>query len=76
MVNTISYRGYLGAVTIDVKDNCLYAKLINAPEVFFTCEGETVDELVKAFTSWIDEYATGFDEVGFTVVTPQALVTA
>ena len=76
MANTIFHRGYLGQVTINIEDNCLYAKLINAPGVFFTCEGETVDELVKAFTSWIDEYATGFGEAGFTVVEPQAVVTA
>lgn len=76
MANTISHRGYVGEVTIDIEDNCLYAKLINAPGVFFTCEGETVDELVKAFTSWIDEYATGFGEAGFTVVAPQSLVAA
>ena len=56
MTNTITHRGYVGQVTIDVEDNCLYAKLINAPKVHFTCEGQTVEELVQAFSSWIDDY--------------------
>jgi len=76
MTNTISHRGYVGQVTIDVEDNCLYAKLINAPKVHFTCEGQTVEELVKAFSSWIDDYIAGFPEAGLEVVEPEALVMA
>ena len=76
MTNTISHRGYIGQVTIDVEDNCLYAQLINAPKVHFTCEGQTVEELVKAFSSWIDDYVAGFTEAGLEVVEPEALVTA
>ena len=64
MTNTISHRGYVGQVTIDVEDNCLYAKLINAPKVHFICEGQTVEELVQAFSSWIDDYVAGFSEAG------------
>ncbi|MEL7359048.1 MAG: hypothetical protein AAFN40_21120 [Cyanobacteria bacterium J06560_6] len=76
MTNTISHRGYIGQVTIDVEDNCLYATLINAPKVHFTCEGQTVEELVQAFSSWIDDYIAGFTEAGLEVVEPEALVTA
>lgn len=70
MTNTISHRGYIGEVSIDIEDNCLYAKLINAPSVYFTCEGETVSELVSAFSSWIDDYIEGFNEAGLEVVKP------
>lgn len=70
MTNTISHRGYIGEVSIDIEDNCLYAKLINAPSVYFTCEGETVSELVSAFSSWIDDYIEGFSEAGLEVVKP------
>ena len=76
MTNTISHRGYIGQVTIDIEDNCLYAKLINAPKVHFTCEGQTVEELVKAFSSWIDDYVAGHAEAGLEVVEPESLVTA
>ncbi|PZO15668.1 MAG: hypothetical protein DCF25_13470 [Leptolyngbya foveolarum] len=76
MTNTISHRGYVGQVTIDVEDNCLYAQLINAPKVHFTCEGQTVSELVKSFSSWIDDYIAGFSEAGLDVVQPQVLAAA
>lgn len=76
MTNTISHRGYVGQVTIDVEDNCLYAQLINAPKVHFTCEGQTVSELVEAFSSWIDDYIAGFSEAGLDVVQPQILAAA
>ncbi|MEL7225324.1 MAG: hypothetical protein AAGL17_10755 [Cyanobacteria bacterium J06576_12] len=42
----------------------------------FICEGQTVDELVKAFSSWIDDYVAGFGEAGLDVVQPQVLTTA
>ena len=70
MTNTISHRGYIGEVSIDIEDNCLYAKLINAPSVHFICEGETVSELVSVFSSWIDDYIEGFSEAGLEVVKP------
>ncbi|MEO0644821.1 MAG: hypothetical protein AAFZ17_01495 [Cyanobacteria bacterium J06650_10] len=73
MTNTISHRGYVGEVSIDIEDNCLYAKLINAPGVHFTCEGETVKELVDAFASWIDDYVEGFNEANLKVVEPLVL---
>lgn len=76
MTNTISHRGYVGEVSIDVEDNCLYAKLINAPGVYFTCEGETVSELVNAFSSWIDDYVEGFGEANLKIVEPVVLATA
>jgi len=41
-----------------------------------TCEGETVDALVKAFSSWIDDYIAGFSESGLDAVEPQVLTTA
>ena len=73
MTNTISHRGYVGEVSIDIEDDCLYAKLINAPGVYFTCEGETINELVKTFSSWIDDYVEGFSKVEIKVVEPVVL---
>lgn len=73
MANTISHRGCIGEVSIDIEDDCLYAKLINAPEVYFICEGETASELVKAFSSWIDGYVEGLGEAGLKVVEPVML---
>lgn len=75
MTNTISHRGYIGEVSIDIEDDCLYAKLINAPGVYFICEGKTVSELVKAFSSWIDDYIEGFSEAGLKVVKPVVMTT-
>ena len=75
MTNTISHRGYVGEVTINIEDNCLYAKLINAPGVHFTCEGETVRDLFNAFSSWIDDYIEGFQQAGLNVVEPLVLTT-
>lgn len=38
MSNAVSYRGYTGEVLVDIEKDGLYAKLINAPGVYFICE--------------------------------------
>lgn len=51
----IEYKGYLGKVEFDDDANIFHGEVINLRDVV-TFQGETVDELRKAFHESVDDY--------------------
>lgn len=73
MKNTIEHKGYIGKVEIDFEDSCIYASIANADGLYLTAEGTTPAELKAAFESLIDDYLTGAQRNGWTIIAPRAL---
>ena len=55
-METLKYRGYLGSVKYDESDNMLYGEILNVKDSI-SYEGETLEELHKAFETEVDRYA-------------------
>ena len=51
----MEYKGYVGKVEIDDDAGVLYGEVINVRDVI-TFEGESVDEVQKAFRDSVDDY--------------------
>jgi len=51
----MEYKGYIGKVEIDDEAGILYGDVINVRDVI-TFEGESVDEIQKAFHESVDDY--------------------
>jgi predicted HicB family RNase H-like nuclease len=51
----MEYKGYIGKVEIDDEAGILYGEVINVRDVI-TFEGESVDEIQKAFRESVDDY--------------------
>ncbi len=51
----MEYKGYIGKVEFDDEANIFYGEVINLRDVV-TFQGETVDELRKAFRDSVDDY--------------------
>ena len=51
----MEYKGYIGKVEIDEEAGILYGEVINVRDVI-TFEGESVDEIQKAFRESVDDY--------------------
>ncbi len=51
----MEYKGYIGKVEIDEEAGVLYGEVINVRDVI-TFEGESVDEIQKAFRESVDDY--------------------
>ncbi|MFN8462255.1 MAG: type II toxin-antitoxin system HicB family antitoxin, partial [Anaerolineales bacterium] len=51
----MEYKGYIGKVEIDDDAGILYGEVINVRDVI-TFEGESVDEVQKAFRDSVDDY--------------------
>ena len=51
----MEYKGYIGKVEIDDEVGILYGEVINVRDVI-TFEGESVDEIQKAFQESVDDY--------------------
>ncbi|MDP1713594.1 MAG: type II toxin-antitoxin system HicB family antitoxin [Anaerolineales bacterium] len=51
----MEYKGYIGKVEIDDKAGILYGEVINVRDVI-TFEGESVEEIQKAFRESVDDY--------------------
>ena len=49
------YRGYIGSVKYDESDNMLYGEILNVKDSI-SYEGETLEELQKAFETEVDRY--------------------
>ena len=54
-MDTLSYRGYIGSVKYDETDNMLYGEILNVKDSI-SYEGETLEELQKAFENEVDRY--------------------
>lgn len=51
----MEYKGYVGKVEIDDDAGVLYGEVINVRDVI-TFEGESVDDVQKAFRESVDDY--------------------
>ena len=62
-MNTLNYKGYIGSVAFSEKDNVFFGKIegINGLVNF---EGESVEELTKAFHEAVDDYLFYCQEEG------------
>ena len=74
-VKHIQHKGYLAEVSYSTEDGCYYAQLINAPGLNLLAEGETLDDLLEAFASLVDDYLKAVSDDGFGLVEPRSLVT-
>ena len=54
-MDTLRYRGYVGSVEYDESDNMLYGEILNVKDSI-SYEGETLEELQKAFETEVDRY--------------------
>ena len=54
-METLKYRGYLGSVKYDESDNMLYGEILNVKDSI-SYEGETLEELQKAFENEVYRY--------------------
>lgn len=63
LMNTITYKGYIGSVAFSEKDNVFFGKIegINGLVNF---EGESVKELTEAFHEAVDDYLAYCEEEG------------
>ena len=58
----MKYRGYIGSVKYDESDNMLYGEILNVKDSI-SYEGETLEELKKAFETEVDRYVEFFKQV-------------
>ena len=55
MMNTLTYKGYIGTVNFSDKDNVFFGK-IEGIDGLGNFEGESVKELTNAFHQAVDDY--------------------
>jgi predicted HicB family RNase H-like nuclease len=55
MKNVMKYKEFLGTVNFDSKDNVFYGK-VEGINSLVTFEGKSVDELILAFETSVDDY--------------------
>ena len=55
MNNTLSYKGFLGSVSISEEDNVFFGK-VEGIDALVNFEGDTVAELKTAFHEAVDDY--------------------
>lgn len=63
MSKTLSHKGYIGSIEVDLKDSCLFGKVLFVNDVI-TYQGDSVGELQKAFAEAVDEYIETCEEIG------------
>lgn len=62
-MNTMTYKGYIGSVAYSEKDNVFFGK-IEGIKGLVNFEGESVDELKKAFHEAVDDYLAFCEDEG------------
>lgn len=73
-IKQIQHEGYVAEVSYSAEDSCYYAHLINAPGLSLLAEGATIDDLLKAFASLVNDYLQAVSNDGFGLVQPRDLV--
>lgn len=73
-VKHIQREGYVAEVSYSTEDGCYYAQLVNALGLNLLTEGETLDDLLEAFASLINDYLKAVSDDGFGLVQPRDLV--
>lgn len=63
MSNIIKYKEYYGSVEFSGEDECFYGKIIGIDDLV-TFEGNSVEELKKAFEEAVDDYLITCKEFG------------
>lgn len=63
MSNIIKYKEYYGSVEFSGEDECFYGKIIGIDDLV-TFEGNSVEELKKAFEEAVDDYLITCKELG------------
>ena len=63
MMNTLSYKGYLGTVNFSEKDACFFVK-VEGIDGLVNFEGESVRELTDSFHEAVDDYIAYCAEEG------------
>lgn len=59
----LKYKNYVGSVDYDLTEKCLFGKILFIDDLV-TYEGNTIDELEKAFCSMVDDYLETCKEIG------------
>lgn len=62
-MNTLNYKGYIGSVAFNEKDNVFFGK-IEGIDGLVNFEGESVKELTDAFHEAVDDYLAYCKEEG------------
>lgn len=62
-MTTLSYKGYVAAVELDVEGNLIFGEVVGARDAI-TFQGETVEEAVRAFHESVDLYEVTCQEHG------------
>ena len=62
-MNTMTYKGYLGSVAYSESDNVFFGK-IEGIDGLVNFEGQSVEELTKAFHEAVDDYLAYCEEEG------------
>jgi predicted HicB family RNase H-like nuclease len=55
MNNTISFKGFIGSINFDLKNNLVYGKIEGIDDLIMF-EGSSVSELKKMFKEAVDDY--------------------
>ena len=63
IMNTTTYKGYLGSVAYSEKDNVFFGK-IEGIDGLVNFEGESVSELTQAFHEAVDDYLAYCEDEG------------
>jgi predicted HicB family RNase H-like nuclease len=61
--NRLKYKDFYGSVEYSASDECFYGKIIGSADLV-TFEGESVDNLKKAFTEAVEDYLVLCKEAG------------
>lgn len=59
----LKYKNYIGSVECDLTDKCLFGKILFIDDLI-TFEGNTIEELEKAFHDMVDDYLETCKEIG------------
>jgi len=63
MENNLEYKGYLGSVSFNANDEVFFGKVHGISDLV-TFEGQSVEELKKAFKEAVDDYLATCAELG------------
>lgn len=61
--NVLKYKNFYGSVEYSAADECFYGKIIGTADLV-TFEGESVDNLKKAFAEAVEDYIALCKEAG------------
>lgn len=62
-INTMQYKGYIGSIEVDTKENILFGKLLHIKDLV-NYEAETPAELVASFHEAVDDYLQDCEDQG------------